>query len=237
MMKGFFSSGILLRLIFAVFLCTAAILPLKAQNRLSWFAEGTILFFPEDNGNNSDPMPILPSFGAGLGIYLFNPIRLEITLDMYFTIYGYDFKLDRPVPKAWENRSAFVWGSVLGIQAAYFHDFRPVSLAGRSFSIKVYGGLAADLRVVLLAPDLNPAVNPNLKEIEKEVNAVSNYFWSEGRWLFPVFGTGMDFDLNAKFRLGFDLRVWFPIYKLWTNENLPAIEGWRFGMGARITFL
>jgi hypothetical protein len=237
MMKGPFSSGILFRLVFAVFLCTAAILPLKAQDRLSWFAEASILVFPEDNGNLSDPMPILPSLGAGLGIRLINPIRLEITLDMYFTIYGYDFNLDRVIPKAWENRSAFVWGSVLGIQGVYFQDFRPRSLKGRAFSLKVYNGIAADLRVVLLAPDLSPAVNPNLEDINKEVDAVSNYFWSGGRWLLPVFGTGMDFDLNAKFRLGFDLRVWFPIYKLWTNENLPAIEGWRFGMGARITFL
>jgi hypothetical protein len=237
MMKGLFSSRMLLRLIFAVFLCTAAIFSLKAQDRLTWSAEASVLFFPENNGNHSDPMPILPSLGAALGIHLFGPLRLEITLDMYFTIYGYDFELKRAVPYAVENRSAFVWGSVLGVQGVYFHDFHPGFLAGRAMTLRVFGGFAADLRIVLLAPDLKPAVNPNLDKIKQEVSAVSNYFWSKGRWFLPVFGSGLDFELNAKFRLGLDLRVWFPMYKLWTNEKLPGIEGWRFGIGARITFL
>ncbi|MDR0312733.1 MAG: hypothetical protein LBI14_03975 [Treponema sp.] len=237
MMKGFFSSCILLRLIFAILMCTVAIFPLKAQDRLSWFAEGSVLFFPEANGNLSDPMPILPSLGAGLGLPIFNHFRLEISLDMYFAIYGYDDGLNRAVPMAWENRSAFVWGSVLGAQGVYFHDFYPGFLEGRAMTLRVFGGLAADLRIVLLAPDLKPAVNPNLAEIKQEVSAVAKYFWSKGRWLLPVFGSGLDFELNTKFRLGLDLRVWFPLYKLWTNENLPGIEGWRFGIGARITFL
>ena len=51
----------------------------------------------------------------------------------------------------------------------------------------------------------------------------------------PVFGAGMDFPLNDKLLLGFDLRAWFPVYKLWTNDNTPAIDGWRFGAGLRIT--
>lgn len=215
-----------------VFLLTSGVFNLAAQDRYNWFAEGSVLFFPENNGNLSDSMPVLPSPGAGFGFSPFanQSIRLEATIDMYFSTYGYDFTLDRAVPKAWENRSAFVWGSVFGFQGAYFFNINP------NMTIRVYGGPAADLRIVLTAPDLNESMDP-MDEIHREVDAVFKYFWSGGRWLLPVLGTGMDFELNSGFRLGFDMRVWFPLYKVWTNEDLPAIEGWRFGIGARVTFL
>jgi hypothetical protein len=90
--------------------------------------------------------------------------------------------------------------------------------------------------VVLVAGDLNEGVDP-MDEIRRETGAVFDYFWGSGRWLLPVLGAGMDFNLNSKVKLGFDLRTWFPLYRLWTAEDLPAIEGWRFGIGARITFI
>jgi hypothetical protein len=45
----------------------------------------------------------------------------------------------------------------------------------------------------------------------------------------------MDFAAAEKFLLGFDLRVWFPLYKVWTGESLPGAEGWRFAAGLRFT--
>ena len=213
-----------------IILLTASVFPLKAQDQYSWFFSGSMFFFPEDNGNGSDPMPILPGPGAGVSMALpFSfPLRLEIALDMYFGVYGYNFYLNRAVPRAWENRSALVWGSVLGTQGSLF--FNP----GKSITIRAFGGLTADLRLVLLAPDLNEALNP-MNEIRRENAALTEYFWSSGRWFFPVVGAGVDFTLNKKFKLGLDIRVWIPAYKAWTNEDLPPIEGWRFGIGARIT--
>jgi hypothetical protein len=156
-------------------------------------------------------------------------MRLELTLDLYFTHYGYNFELDRAVPYAIENRSSFVLGPVLGLQGVALFDITPL------IDVRVYGGFAADLRIVLIAEDLNEDVDP-MDEIGRETDAVRDYFWSSGRWFLPVIGTGMDFNLNSKLKLGFDLRVWFPLYRIWTAEDLPAIEGWRFGLGARITF-
>ena len=221
-----------IRLLFAGLLFTALVFSAAAQSRFAWFAEGSVLFFPEDNGRGSDPMPILPSLGAGFGLQPFNneSLRLEITLDMYFTVYDFNDTLDRAVPASWENRSAFVWGSILGVQGSYVFNIRP------NIALRVFGGPAADLRIILLAPDLNESIDP-MDTIRQKTDAVSSYFWSKGRWFLPVAGTGMDFDLNEKFRLGFDLRVWMPAYKLWSGEDLPLIEGWRFGVGARITFL
>jgi hypothetical protein len=211
----------------------ALALPLEAQgffSRLTWAAEGSVLFFPEDNGMHSDPMPILPSPGLAVSHPLpWWPMHLELTLDFYFTHYGYDFELDRAVPYAIENRSSFVLGSVLGLQAKALFNITPV------IDARAYGGFSADLRIVLIAADLNEGVDP-MDEIRRETDAVRDYFWSSGRWFLPVIGGGMDFNLNSKLKLGLDLRVWFPLYKIWTAEDLPAIEGWRFGIGARITF-
>jgi hypothetical protein len=102
----------------------------------------------------------------------------------------------------------------------------------------VYGGPAADLRIVTLAIGLNhPAdfTGDIETDAQLQTDAIRRYFWSQGRWFFPVLGAGMDFPINEKFLLGFDLRVWFPLYRLWTDKHLPAIDGWRFGAGFRIT--
>jgi hypothetical protein len=213
----------------------ALTLPLEAQgffSRLIWVAEGSVLFFPEDNGMYSDPMPVLPAPGLAVSYPLSDLMHLELTADFYFTHYGYNFTLDRAVPAAIENRSSFVFGSVLGLQTLALFDITP------AIDVRAYGGVAADLRVVLLAEDLNSTDFTGIPETDPQIqtDAVWDYFWSSGRWILPVIGAGMDFNLNSKLKLGLDLRVWFPLYRLWTAEDLPAIEGWRFGVGARITF-
>lgn len=217
---------------FVVLLLLSAVSPLGAQGffkSLSWSAKGSVLFLFEDNGMRSDPMPILPSLGFGAAYPISAPMWIELTGDFYFTHYGYDFTLDRAVPYAIENRSSFVIGSVLGLQAVALFDLTPV------VSVRVYGGPAADLRIVLVAEDLNEGVD-DMDGIRRETRAVKDYFWGKGRWFLPFFGTGADFNLNSKIKLGLDLRVWFPLYRLWSGEDLPAAEGWRFGMGMRITF-
>jgi hypothetical protein len=36
--------------------------------------------------------------------------------------------------------------------------------------------------------------------------------------------------------VGLDGRVWFPLYRLWTAEDLSPMEGWRFGVGFTASF-
>ena len=219
----------------AVIILLITVFPLNAQSKikLTWFGAGSVLFFPERNGVHSDAMHVLPSPGAGLALNVFGrlPINLEITLDLYLATYGYSYVLNRAVPRAWENRSAAVIGQVLGSQVSYFYRFKRVPITFRA-----YGGLAMDIRIIFKAWDLNSALDP-IDEIRRETKAVSRYFWSGVRWLLPMIGIGADYDLNEKLRLGLDFRIWFPMYRMWTKENLPAIEGWRFGIGARLTFL
>jgi hypothetical protein len=202
------------------------------KDRLSWAAHGSLLVFPEENGpRRGAPTPILPSPGASLAYRFWGPLSVEASLDLYFTHYGYDFELGRPMPVEVENRSAFVFGPILG-----FSLVSRIPL-GKRFGIRLSGGLAADLRIVTLAFDLNEAdlVEDDPGGAPMQTNAVRDYFWDQYRWLLPVLGAGFDAALNEKFTLGLDFRVWFPLYRIWSGEDLPGPEGWRFGPGFRIT--
>ncbi|MCL2130426.1 MAG: hypothetical protein FWH35_08740 [Treponema sp.] len=197
-------------------------------SRFDWFLKGTVLLFPEDNGMYSDPMPILPSWGAGISFSFTKIFKLELGYDYYMTYYGYN--LGRAVPNAIENRTARVIGSLLALEAAAYFNF------GSLLTLRVYAGPAADLRIIYMARDLNEDLD-DLDAIGEDVDNIKKYFWGEGRWFMPVMGVGLDFTISPKIKLGIDLRVWAPLYKAWTNEDLPGIEGWRFGPGLRLTFL
>jgi hypothetical protein len=186
------------------------------------------MVLPEDNGLESDPMPIMPSAGAALGYSIFGSLGVELSLDFYGTYYGYSEKLDRVIPVNPENRSSFVIGSVLGLQLLGIFNLTD------SVWFRVYGGPGADLRLCLIAGGLE---GEEREMVAREVNAIASYFWNQSRWFLPVFGMGIDYDLNEKIRLGFDTRVWFPVYRRWTGENLPAVEGWRFSAGFKLTLL
>jgi len=204
------------------------------SNNLNWSARANIFYFAADNGKqDADPAPILPSMGFSAEWRFWGPLRLEFSEDIYFTNYEYNSTLEYAMPCNPENRSAFVMGFVTGFQLAGFFPIGKTGIVAR-----VYGGPAADLRLVVQAFGLSPN-DYNSGDIKTDASlqteAIRKYFWSDGRWFFPMSGLGMDFPINEKFLLGFDLRAWFPVYRLWTDKDLPAIDGWRFGVGIRLT--
>jgi hypothetical protein len=209
-------------------------LPLGADgfpDRLTWSFQGSVLLFPEDNGNRGGPMPVLPAPGAALAYSIWGPLSAELSLDLYFTNYKYDFEWNRALPAEIEHRSAFVFGILTGVQA-----LARFSLLD-NLTLRAYGGPAADFRIITLALDLHPDDFSGLPETDAQIqaDAVREYFWSRGRWFLPVVGAGIDYEINEKFLIGLDFRTWFPLYKLWSGENLPPLEGWRFGVGMRVT--
>ena len=221
--------------VFILFLMT--LIPAGADtfwNNLNWSTRASILYFAADNGKqNADPAPILPSMGFTAEWQFWKPLRLEFSEDIYFTNYEYNSTLGHAMACNPENRSAFVMGFITGFRLAGFFP-----LGKNGTGARVYGGPAADLRLVVQALGLHPD-DYNTGDIETDArlqtDAIRKYFWSESRWFYPVFGAGMDFPFNEKFLLGFDLFTWFPVYRLWTDKNLPAIDGWRFGVGIRLT--
>jgi hypothetical protein len=203
------------------------------RDNLSWAVNGSLLYFPTDNGVDSDPSAIIPSLGFSIGWRFWGPLKLEFTEDIYFTNYEYNAKRGYPMACNPENRSAFVLGFVTGLQLTGLFP-----IGDNGIALRVFGGPVADLRVVILALGLNhPADFTGEIETDPKLQteAIRNYFWSNGRWFMPVIGTGMDFPINEKFMLGFDLRIWIPVYRFMSNEKSPDIDGWRFGLGFRIS--
>jgi len=204
------------------------------RDNLNWSVRGSILYFAANNGKQgADPAPILPSLGGSAEWQFWKMLRLEFTEDIYFTNYEYNSTYGYAMACNPENRSAFVMGFITGFQLA---GVFPVGMKG--IDARVYGGPTADLRLVTQAFGLHPG-DYNTGDIETDArlqtNAIRKYFWSNSRWFFPVIGAGMDFPVNDSFLLGFDFRTWIPVYRLWTDKNLPAIDGWRFGLGIRLT--
>jgi hypothetical protein len=234
------------RISFTFLILTALILPINAQSfkeqfleRFSWSINGNILFFPADNGVDSDPFAILPSLGASASLDIWEPnlsfmgpFAIELTQDFYFK--DYEWNIDKGYAMACnpENRSAFVFSFLTGIQArAIFH----IGQTGMRARANI--GPAFDFRIVTLAFGLNHPddFKGDDRDARIQTDKIRSYFWGQGRWIFFTAGGGMDFSINEKFLLGFDTRVWMPAYRLWTDEDLPKIDGWRFGIGFRIT--
>ena len=218
---------------------TLTALPLQAQSffqKIDWSVLGSLLFFPENNGPASAPMPILPSLGGAASYPLSELLALEVTLDLYGTTYDYDYALGRAVPANDEFRAAFVLGPLLGFQPVF--RFHPG--AGK-FTIRAYAGLGLDLRIIFRAYGLKDnevylGTDGNSHTIRDFRKAVSSYFWGKGRFIYPVIGYGMDFPLMEQLSLGFDLRAWLPVWRIWSGEDAPFIEGFRFGIGFRLGF-
>ena len=224
-------NSLIYRPAFALLFFLLALIPLNADSfadNFHWSISGSLFYFAADNGVDSDPAAILPTFGFSLAWQFWGPLRLEFTEDIYFTNYEYNAALDYPMACNPENRSAFVMGFLTGIQLTVNI---PINENGSAF--RVYIGPAADLRLAVPAFGLNHP--DDIEDARLQTEAIFNYFWSKGRWFMPVFGIGIDFPVNEKLKLGFDLRAWFPVYKFWTDDKTPAIDGWRFGAGLRIT--
>jgi hypothetical protein len=201
------------------------------SDRLTWSFGVSLLLFPEDNGNQGAPMPILPAGSGALAYSIWGPLSAEVSLDMYFTNYKYDFDWNRALPAEIENRSAFVFGFLTG-----FHALARFTLP-YGLTLRAYGGPDMDLRVITLAADLHSDDFTGLPKTDARIqtDAVREYFWAQGRWFLPVLGVGADYEINEKFLIGLDFRTWFPLYRLWSGETLPPVEGWRFGLGVRAT--
>jgi hypothetical protein len=203
-------------------------------DNINWAIHGSIFYWAANNGKQgADPAPILPSLGASINWQFWDYLKLELTEDIYMKDYEWNNTLQYAMASNQENRSAFVMGFFTGLQLA---GHIPIGKSG--IITRVYGGPAIDIRIVMLAVGLkHPADFTNNIETDArlQTNAIRNYFWSEKRWFYPVAGVGMDFPVNEKFSLGFDLRFWYPLYRLWADRELPFIDGWRFGAGIRIT--
>jgi len=207
-----------------------ALLPVGAQSfsdftdYIYWSYNGSIVLLASDNGPNYDSPHIVPSLGFSVAYSIFKHLRVEFTEDLYFANYEFN---GYPMTANLENSYVFVVGFVTGLQ---FTGFFPI--AQNETALRIFGGMTADLRIVTQPPGLSSF---DKEKSKTQVEATNNHFWSEGRMFLASMGVGIDFPFSDRQSLGFDLRAWAPLYRLWTDADLPAIDGWRFGAGIRIS--
>jgi hypothetical protein len=202
-----------------------------ATMALDWAVKGSLFFIFEDNGLEGDPMPILPSAGLALEYPLAPHLAFGSSYDIYSTYYGYSTTLNRAIPVAIENRSSLVIGNVLTFFGSY-RMFIP-GLTPRGLRLRFSAGLSIDARLCLIADGLE---GDDLEDASQQTSQVTNYFWSNGRWFFPMTGFGIDVIKVGRFWLGLDARIWYPLYRLWSGDQAPAAEGWRSSLGFRLSF-
>jgi len=198
----------------------------EASEKIGLVARGGVVAILEDNGLEGDPSPVLPYPGVGLSVPL-GPLYFEPGLDVYATYFGYSDILDRPVPYAIENRSALVVGSVVNLPVEF-----GFSLAGL-LGLRFFAGPSTDLRLCLTADGLEGA---DQQDASDETEKIAGYVWSAGRWLFGMAGLGLDLPASRGITLGIEGRAWYPVYRFWTEEDLPPTENLRFSLTIRALF-
>lgn len=196
--------------------------PANAKETAALIYRASALVILEDNGLEGDVAPILPSPGFAVALPILSFMRFEPGLDLYFTYYGYSDSLGRAVPVAEENRSSSVFGFMLNLPFDF--SFRIAKVVGFHASV----GMTADLRLCLLADESADA--------KAEHEQIVQYFWGGARWIYPSASFGFDFPFTDKYYLGVDLRAWYPMYHLWTGEDLPFVENLRVALGLRLSY-
>ena len=204
--------------------------PLSAKDGTALIFRGAVLGILEDNGLHGDPSPILPSPGFAVSFGLTPVLRFEPGIDAYSTYYGYSDELGRAVPIADENRSASVYGFMLTLPLDYTYR------VADSVDLRASLGVTADLRLCLIAPGLDDSAQGR-DDAAAETEDIISYFWGAGRWLLPTASFGADFRAGERYYIGVEARMWYPIYRYWSGEDLPTVENLRFAFGLRLAYL
>ncbi|GMO45800.1 MAG: hypothetical protein Ta2B_26950 [Termitinemataceae bacterium] len=198
--------------------------------RFSFSLGASVIYFAEDYNFEAAPPPILPtpSFSVSVPDSLSQfKVMAELSLDIYTTHYAWyetaDLAAAYPIPAEIENRTASVWGFMLGLKAQG-------SVTFRDYKIRLSAGLTADLRITTIAEDLNET-DP-LDEIAEQTQKIADYFYSDFHWLFFEFGIGFDYKITDLYAIGLETRFQMPLS---TPPVDIAMAGWRIGVGVRIS--
>jgi hypothetical protein len=180
---------------------------------------------------DADPNPLVFAFNFNIGVPIkgnnFFSLYVTPKLDLYWTYYIWNDDIGKPLPAAAENRNEFVLGFFTGVDAEVQMVF------GKSLLLFADLGIAADMRLVMVADGLNET-DP-LDKIADDVKKVKNYFFSAGRPFYFHAGLGVGLRSTQKYSIAVNLNMWLPFVAPEHRTGDSALLGWRFGMGVKIT--
>ena len=197
---------------------------------------GALLFFSSDKSLESDPAPILGSFYGNFSYPLtgsgFFSLYIGASLEVYRTHYLWSDALGRALPAAIEQREAQVFGFPLGIALETRFDL-PAKM-----TLRMSLGLSADMRLVLLAEDINEDLEgpAGMQDLRDRTDKIGRYLWGDMRWLFFETQAGVSMRLWESFSFDIAGRVFMPASAPPREPADPATLGWRFGVLLRVSY-
>lgn len=154
--------------------------------------------------------PLIPTLGVSLPIGIIGPLYVEPTIDVFSLFYEYTGT--RAVPAAIEaGQGLFTIAGLLGVQLGVLF---PVTE-----SIDLGGGVGLDF--LLRYPFV---LSSNLPGSDALVSPVLNYFYGDGRFLYPETRIFLRWRAVTSMALVFSIRAAYPAFYLWDGEGLPLLD-------------
>ncbi len=175
---------------------------------LSYLGVDLGLIFLGNAEEHSAPNPvILQGLGVTFPVYQFDSLTIEVGGLFYGT--QYQWLNDRASPADIERADNFFVLSVQ-IDGRVMYEWK----VSDQVDLGVSGGLTFAFRIPVVAWD----------EGEK-YRADMTAFFLEGRFIYPQAGVFVDWAIVEGLELRFSLRAFFPLYNLWSGEDMPFWDG------------
>ncbi|HVP18621.1 MAG TPA: hypothetical protein VMU36_06455 [Spirochaetia bacterium] len=152
------------------------------------------------------PSPITQSFGVSFVVQAAGPLFFEPSIEFFGTYY--EWTGARAVPTGYESGTGFFTvGSLIGLHAGMMY---PVATG-----LEMGGALGVDFLIRFPLEFQNTAA---------DTGDGLNYFYSQGRFIFPETRFITRWHVTDGVTLVFTLRGMYPLFHLWDGESLPFYD-------------
>ena len=196
-------------------LCVSASLSALTVDELD--ANFGLIYIGTTDPGASGPSIITPLYGVSLPMQLSGPFFIEPMLELYTTYYQWTGTA--AAPASMESPTGFLTlGALLSMHGGARWAVSPVLTVGGSL------GLDFLLRfpIEFLMPDQNPAA---------DTGSGFGWFFGAARFIYPEARAFLRWQVTDAIGLVFNLRAWFPLFKLWDGQNLPFPDQFMFAGG------
>ncbi|WP_149553929.1 hypothetical protein [Treponema pectinovorum] len=179
-----------------------------------FFTLGPVIQVNTDS--SSAPNPVNFTAGIGLDFFTGKIIGLELKTS-FFTGYAlWDGKIFRPAEI--ENRTALVFNSLWDIDATH-------SWAFSSSQLQICAGLSFLLRYAILANGIKSSQTSKYSTgtAGDDVKDINKSFYSDFNFLYPNLGLTWLYDFNAKWKAGFETKLYFPLGAIIDGRGLDSM--------------